>query len=352
MKYEPLKREEVKAVIEGRGAAARVPVFVHFWTHPEAFDDEKRARIMNILNEYPQDADMFFLNIPQVYEAPADDPSYRWSYRDCPASGAKALDQSGFIEDWDNELELLLKDFPSADYPGLIPEKHPDDGRYRIGCWWYFFFERFWSIRNMQEALIDFYDNPEAVHALFSKLCDFYIRMIERAKAELDLDGIFTSDDLGTQTGTFFSTEIFDEFFAPYYKKVIDKVHELGMHFWLHTCGNIENFLERYIELGVDVIHPIQKYTMDEKKIAGKYGDRITIWAGFDVQRIIPYGTADEVRQEVRFLTDTYVRPDGRFMFTLGNGTTKDLPEDSFAALLDEIFTYGSRKTAQIKGDI
>lgn len=349
MKYEPLSREEVKSVIEGRGAAGRVPVFVHFWVHPEVFEGEKLDRINALLNEYPQDAQTFYLNIPQVYEAPDDDPSYRWSYKDRTADGNAALDSSGFIQDWDDELDLLLQDFPSADYPGLIPEKREPDGRYRLGCWWYFFFERFWSIRNMEEALIDFYENPEAIHALFRKLCDFYKRMLERAKYELDLDGIFTSDDLGTQTGTFFSTAIFDEFFAPYYKEVIDKAHELGMHFWLHTCGNIEAFLSRYIELGVDVIHPIQKHTMEEKKIAETYGDQIAIWSGFDVQQTIPYGTPEDVRREVRFLTDTYARPDGRFLFTLGNGTTKDLPEASLEALLDEIFAYGTEKMKQFQ---
>ena len=343
MKYQPLTAAEVKSVIEGKGAAKRVPVFVHFWTHPEACEEEKARKIQAILDDYPQDADVYFLNIPSVYDAPKEDPGYRWSYRDEEKREGKALDHAGFIKDWDEELEKLLKDFPSPDYPGLIPEKHPDDGRYKIGCWWYFFFERFWSIRNMEDALMDFYDNPEAVHKVFRKLCDFYIRMIERAKEELDLDGIFTSDDLGTQTGTFFSTEIFDEFFAPYYKEIIDKVHGLGMHFWLHTCGNIENFMSRYIELGVDVIHPIQKHTMDEQRIAEKYGNQITIWAGFDVQYTIPFGTPEEVRKEVRYLVDTYQRPEGRFMFTLGNGTTADLPAESLQALMDEIFICGAK---------
>lgn len=108
--------------------------------------------------------------------------------------------------------------------------------------------------------------------------------MFERAKTELNLDGVFAFDDLGTQASTFFSPDLFDEFFAPYDKRVIDKAHFLGMHFWLHSCGNIEKLIPKLIDVGVDVLHPIQKYTMQKKKIAEQFGADICIWAGFDVQ--------------------------------------------------------------------
>ena len=65
-----------------------------------------------------------------------------------------------------------------------------------------------------------------------------------------------------------FSPRVFGEFFLPYYKEVIDHVHFLGMHFWLHTCGNVETLQPRFAALGVNVLHPIQKYTMDEAKTA------------------------------------------------------------------------------------
>ncbi len=335
----PLSREALRRVIEGRGHADRVPLMVHFWVSPGAFG-ERSGDVSRLLAGYPMDMQAIWFKIPAVDEAPADDPSYRWNWCDA-ASRGRALDNAGFLDSWEDDLAPLLTDFPSADYPGLTADNPPGDGRYRLGCWWYFFFERFWSIRGMENALTDFYLCPDEVHALFGRLTDFYLRMIERGRSELKLDGIFTSDDLGTQTSTFFSPQVFDEFFAPYYKKVIDRTHELGMHFWLHTCGNIEAFLPRFIDLGVDVLHPIQKYTMDERRIAKAYGDRITIWSGFDVQRIIPYGSPEDVRREVRALIDAYRRDDGRFMLTLGNGATPDTPLASLAALLDEAYRYG-----------
>ena len=117
--------------------------------------------------------------------------------------------------------------------------------------------------------------------------------------------------------------------------------HELGMHFWLHCCGNILAFLPDLIEIGVDVLHPIQKYTMDEREVAQKYGKDLCIWAGFDVQRIIPYGTPEDVRREVRFLLDTYARPEGRLILAAGNNMTPDTPMESLEALLDEALRYG-----------
>lgn len=177
------------------------------------------------------------------------------------------------------------------------------------------------------------------------------MRAIERSHWEAGADAVFTSDDIGMQTGPFFSEDIFVEFFKPYYKQLIDKAHSLGMHFWLHTCGNIEAFLPHFIEIGLDVIHPIQKYTMEEQQIAGKFGDKICIWAGFDVQRTIPFGTPEDVRKEVRFMIDTYARRDGRLILTCGNALTPDCPIESFEALLDESYHYGRKKMGELASE-
>ena len=80
---------------------------------------------------------------------------------------------------------------------------------------------------------------------------------------------------------------------------------------------------------------------MDEKKIAAAYGGKICIWSGFDVQQTIPYGTPEDVRREVQFLIDAYRRPEGRFMLTLGNGSTGDTPVESLHALFEESISYG-----------
>lgn len=114
-----------------------------------------------------------------------------------------------------------------------------------------------------------------------------------------------------------------------------------GTHFWLHCCGNIELFLEDFIEIGLDVIHPIQKNTMDENEIARKYGDRLCIFAGFDVQYLMAFGTPEEVREEVKHLMETYKRQDGRFLMTMGNGSTPDWKIENLTALYEASLEYG-----------
>lgn len=100
-------------------------------------------------------------------------------------------------------------------------------------------------------------------------------------------------------------------------------------------------FLDDFIEIGLDVIHPIQKYTMDEQEIAERINGQICIWTGMDVQQILPRGTPEDVRNEVRFMIDTYDLPQGGCMITAGNGITPDVPLENFFAFYDEAYAYG-----------
>ncbi len=339
----PITREELISVIEGKGATYRVPSLFHFWVFPDEFGDRKQ-QVDNILDMYPMDAQIIKLNMPEIFNAPKDDPEYRWVNYDDPNPGENVgLDEKVAIKDWD-VFDDIIRDFPNPEYVGLIPECPPQDGRYRMSVVWNCFYERHWKLRGMTNALMDFYIYPDRVHQLYEKLTNFYCRVMERAKDELNIDGFFISDDIGTQNAPFFPEQIFIDFLKPYYKRVIEKAHSLGMHFWLHSCGNIEMYLPHFIEIDLDVIHPIQKHTMDEKWINDKYGKDICIWAGFDVQQIIPWGTPEEVREEVRYLIDTYYKKEGRLILTAGNGVNGDCKVESLKALLDETLVYGSSK--------
>ena len=335
----PLTKQQIIDVVEGRGHAPRVPVLYSIWMNAAPFDADVDAYREWIDGKV---CDVCYLcpTMPGLFEGPADDPEYRWAFGDKKEKANVGLDSQIVIEDW-SEAEEFYETFPSAEYSGLLPPAPEGEERYILVNWWYTFFERHWSLRGMENALFDFFDYPEEVHRLYSRLTDYYIRLMERAKTQIGADGFFLSDDLGSQKAPLVSPYIFREFLKPYYSRLVRAAHEMGVHIWLHTCGNVTPFMEDFIEIGFDVIHPIQKRTMDAEKIAGEYGGRICILAGFDVQRVIPYGTEEEVRAEVRWLIDTYSRPDGRFMLTMGNGATEDWKVPCLDALYEETLEYG-----------
>ena len=342
--YRPLTRDEVASVIDGAAKTSRVPSFIHFWVNAGAFED-REAAVRDILDRYPRDIQVVGFNMPSTCRGQHEAyPEYAWLPWAAPeATETKAIDSNVALDSWD-KLDDVIENFPDGSTADLWAGGRPEsDGRYRLSQWFFCLFERHWSLRGMSDALMDYYTNPDEVHRLFDALTTFYCRIIERSAVEQQCDGVWTSDDLGTQTGEFFSPAIFDEFYAPYYTRMAEAAHKHTMHFWMHACGNIMQFIPKWIDCGLDVLHPIQKYTMDEKEVAETFGDKLTIFAGMDVQQTIPWGTPEDVRKEVRFMMDTYWRPgEGRCMITAGNGINGDCPVESLDAFFDETFTYGT----------
>jgi len=190
--------------------------------------------------------------------------------------------------------------------------------------------------------MLDYYTDPQQVHRLHEGLCNFYIALIEQAAEQLQPDGFWTTDDLGNQRQLMMRPETFREFLLPYYRRVGAACRRLGLHFWLHSCGNNTEILGDLIDAGVHVFHPVQKHTMDERATAAQVGDRLTFLAGFDVQHILQEGTPDDVRAEVRFLIDTFDRPDGGMCIAAGNGIVAGTPLANIDAFLDEAVRYGA----------
>lgn len=341
---EHLSKEEIIQTIEGKGRAKRVPLLYDIWIRSNAFHNSEEE-LESWLASFPRDVDEKFLPVPGMNWGEQEVPEYDWCIPGVEKEvGKTGIDEQKIITDWEDEelVEAFYRTFPDPDFP-KFPKKERD-GRYLIGRWWGVYFERLWAVRGMEDALTDFYLYPDEIHELFRHLTEFYMRQMERAKEEWDVDGFFVSDDIGTQNGPFFSLEIFQEFFKPYYKQLIDKAHELGTHFWLHSCGNIQLYLSDFIEIGLDVIHPIQRNTMDPEEISRLYGDQICILAGIDVQYLMAFGTPEEVEEEVEFLMKNYDRPDGRFMITMGNGSTSDWKHENMEILYRASKQYEEQK--------
>jgi len=321
-------------------------MMMHFWVHHHTYGDIEQD-VINLLNEYPQDIHVVEVEVPHVYIAPPDDPDYRWSntddpYPDFPMYQVLGLEGKVPLPDWD-DLDEIIERFPKSSYPNAIPRYEPD-GRYALGHWWFGLFEMHWRLRGFANALTDYFEYPEEVHRLFRAIIDLYKGYIVRCHDELGLDGVYTSDDLGTQTGPFFSMEIYERFFHPYYCELTDCSRRRGMDHWLHACGAIEPFIPRLIDAGYNVIHPLQKNAVDVVRVVREHGGRATFNNGMDVQHVICHLDPDGVRQEVRKMMDLFWQPNGRLIFCPDNGVNYDTPLCNLEALFDEAYSYGTYK--------
>jgi uroporphyrinogen decarboxylase len=340
----PLNKDEVIKAIEYKGPE-RIPMMINLWLSEETLKHCK-DRVDALIKKYPYDIALYIPTFPGYYSSPFENhPEYKWIPNIDSFDKSKAVDSRILVKDW-NELDEWMESFPDPSMIEIMDNAKKkllsdNESSYRLGHFWYFFYERLWSFRGMENALTDFYLYPDEVKRLFRALCDFYKIIIRRCKEELNCDGIYVTDDLGTQNSVMFSPSIFNEFFKPFYKELIDECHALNMHLWLHTCGNVTQFMDQFVEIGIDVIHPIQKYAMDELEIVSKYSCRICFLAGLDMQYTLVNGTPEDVRKEVRFLMDTFDTPQGGMMITCGNGITDDVPIENLEAFFDECYLYG-----------
>ena len=342
MVREPMSREEVIRAIERKGCS-RIPLVFHKWWG-NGLEDKYGAGLEEMAARFPEDIFAVFYNEPGETASTNGNPSYRWGYRANYDGVARHSigNLSELLPDW-SELDAFLGDFPDPDEPDsfdIVKSRLPEaGGRYRLGCWWRLFHERLWAVRGMENLMIDYFEDMDRLKIVGERLLKYYMRIVDRFAA-LDFDGIFTSDDLGHQTGPMMSPAVFGEFYYPLYEKFISYVHDKGMHVFLHSCGDNTKLMEYLIKAGLDVFHPVQKGCMDEAKTARLYGGRISFLAGADVQHLLPEGSPDEVRKGIEELIDAFYKPEGGLLLAAGNGIMPDTPLENIEAMLEVMSLY------------
>lgn len=341
--YQSLPKEEVIAAIE-RKNPSRVPlILTKFWGQGLR---EQYGQQLSQFDKYPEDAILLLSSSidPDKMALPwLPDETKTWS-----------IDERVVLADW-KYLDDFIALMPKGDEPGLLDSSHEqaqethEQNRYFLHGFWKLFFEKPWEIRGMSNIMIDYYDHPDEVHKLNEALCNLYVTLIKRASQELKPDGFWSSDDLGSQRQLMMRPDQFREFIKPYYCRIAQACHEENMHFWLHSCGNNTDIMEDLIDTGLDVLHPIQKHAMNEKQIVRQYGERMTFLAGMDVQKTLVFGKPEDVRAEVRYLIDTFDRPDGGMCLAAGNGIVEGTPLENIEAFLDEACHYGREHRRQFQ---
>jgi uroporphyrinogen decarboxylase len=174
---------------------------------------------------------------------------------------------------------------------------------YRASGYWTCFYHDIIDLFGMTEYLMKMYTHPEVVHAVTDRVCEYYYKANEALyKAASDeIDGFFFGNDFGTQQNLICGPKQFDEFIMPWFRQFTELAHRYDHQVILHSCGSIYKVIERLIEAEVDCIHPLQALAkdMDAATLARDFKGRITFMGGIDAQRVLPFGTPQEVREDV-----------------------------------------------------
>jgi len=202
------------------------------------------------------------------------------------------------------------------------------------------------GIRDIEEWYISTAIRKDYLHYVFDKQTDIALENLKRlneAVGSLVDVAFICGTDFGTQTGTFCSAATFKELYVPYYQKVNNWIHKnTSWKTFKHCCGAVESFMNLFIEAGFDIINPVQCSAagMDPAMLKEKYGDRLVFWGGgVDTQRVLPFGTAEEVREQVLERCSIFSR-NGGFVFNAIHNVQAGTPVENIAAMISAVHEF------------
>lgn len=204
-------------------------------------------------------------------------------------------------------------------YPRFV-SANPD--KFRISSIGFSLFERAWTLRGLEQLLVDMIDRPMFVHDLLEAITEHNLATIDFALSH-DVDCVRFGDDWGSQKGLIMGPRFWREFIKPRIKRMYERVHEKERYVMIHCCGDVKEILDELVEVGVDIFNPFQPEVMDVFDTKKKYQGRLSFFGGISVQRLLPHGTPDQVRSQTRKLLDILGRGGGYIA-----GPSHDIPAD------------------------
>jgi uroporphyrinogen decarboxylase len=199
-------------------------------------------------------------------------------------------------------------------------------------------------LRGFENLLADLAGAPAMFDYVTERLTEFYLAYFEQlfAAAPGQIDLFRIADDLAMQDRLLFSLATFDRHVAPRLQPLIELGHRHGVKVMFHSCGAIEPLIERLIDLGVDILDPIQVRAkgMDPEQLQQRYGGRIVFHGAVDTQYLLPQGSPQDVARAVRRLIDCF-GPGGGFILAPSHVLQTDVPTENVLALYETGFQYG-----------
>ena len=193
-----------------------------------------------------------------------------------------------------------------------------------------------WYSRGFDQILLDMTVNPDLVKAMVDRIMTFRMEHVRRILEEVAGKAHFIqiADDYGTQNGLMLSPQMWREFFRPALKRLVDLIHEYGLKAFLHSCGSVRKLIPDLIEIGIDILNPIQTRArgMDPLELKNNYGQQICFHGSLDTQQTLPFGSEEEVSEEVRQRIET-LGSGGGFIIAPTHTIEPDVPIKNILAM-------------------
>lgn len=254
-----------------------------------------------------------------------------------PLAGVETVEQVEAYEGW-----------PSPDWFSLegLAEQADAWREYAIiGGPWVVVFTDATELVGMAEFFEKMHTHPEVMAAVIAKVADFYYELAERFFEALAdrFDIFFFGDDFGTQQALLISPELWRRFCRPQIERFVRLGHQAGLRVMFHSCGAVRAILPDLVELGLDALNPVQARAvgMDLAGLKRDFGAALTFHGCLDHQQVLPFGTVEEVRAEVRRVIDI-MAPGGGFCLAPSHDLMLDeFPPENVIAMYDEARAYG-----------
>jgi hypothetical protein len=206
------------------------------------------------------------------------------------------------------------------------------------------------GIRDVAEWYMSTTSRRDYVHQIFSRQSEIGIENLKRIYRTVGnaFDAIVVcGTDFGTQNSSFCSVKTFRELYFPYYAKVNGWIHEnTNWKTFKHSCGSVERFIPSFIDAGFDILNPVQcsAANMTPEHLKSSFGDRITFWGGgVDTQHVLPFGTPEEVRQQVLERCRIFSR-NGGFIFAAIHNVQARTPVANIIAMLKAVYEFNGMR--------
>jgi len=257
-----------------------------------------------------------------------------------------------FGVEWDRSVDkdigvVCNQVLPEPDLKGLrLPDPHSEvffggiekriaenRDRLRVFAIGFSLYERAWTLRGMENLMMDFVENPGFVRELIETIADFNISVVKKA-LEYDIDVVHFGDDWGQQQGLQMGPAKWREFLAPALRRMYGAARAGGRFVSIHSCGDVDELFDDLVDMGLNCFNPFQPEVMDVEALMKRYRGRLSFYGGLSTQRTLPYGTAAEVRAETRRLIR--LGREGGYILSPAHAVEGDVPLENMLAFIEE----------------